>query len=430
MAFQEVHVSQFISPTNCYTGCRHKDGFFATEMHSFHCSCKDGDTQVTAGPLPPPQEQCVGHDQSGAWELFSFLDASSVSEEGAQEKSAFETSSHHQRISQSSIASMETSSSSLPEAIDSPTQDAERATIAWLVLRSREEVARTLTASLTFRPLTPLLITSLDNHSEDERNVVACVGSADDSKLRCYIAYHDGNRQELHPVDLKESAFSFDSPVMVMDSLTTPSKGHTIAVGCQDGTVRIISFQYQRTGEALSFAKLSVHTILVDGPIIALHLSQQQGNTTHLVVGSMCGFVCRLQKTDESRWEGPWMVTEGLWNASLDLEDAVLAVHMLSKDMIALGTHSGKCFVWQQREAQDSYRLVWKCQLPYSIHGLSHVNDLSCGQPSLRVTTRFTFHVFQRDVPKYCADTAKRRLVELIKQRQTFTETDSLNAID
>jgi hypothetical protein len=277
----------------------------------------------------------------------------------------------------------------------------------------------------------------LDHHSEDESNVVAWVGSADDSKLRCYIAYH-GNRHELHPVQLKEKVFSFDSPVMVMDSLTQ-RKSYMIAVGCQDGTVRIISFQYQRTGEALSFVKLTAHTVLVDGPIIALHLSQQ-GNATHLVVGSMCGFVCHLKKAAERRWEGPWMVAEGLWNSSLNSEDAVLAVHMLSKDMVALGTHSGQCFVWQQREAEDSYRLAWKCKLPYSIHGLSHVDAVS-GQPSLFVTTRYTFHVFQRDIPKYYADTAKRRLEELISQRQTTVteadsqretaaETDSLTAID
>lgn len=421
MAFQEVHVSQFTSPTTPYTGCRHSSGFFATENHSFHCSCKDDDIQVTTGALPPPRQQCVGHDQSGAWEFFAFLDPS-TNDTDEQDMTVSEASDSHRRSIASletSMRSLEASTTSLPDIVESPALEA-GAPIAWIVLRSRQELAPTFTASLTYRPLTPLLTTPLDHRSEDESKVVAWVGSADDPKLRCYIA-EDGNDHFLKQAELKDDGFSFESPVMVMDSLTQ-GKSHLIAVGCQDGTVRVISFQYQRTGNSLSFAQLTAHTILVDGPIMALHLSQQD-NITHLVVGSMCGFMCRLQKADNCSWEGPWMVAEALWNDSLDSEDAVLAVNMISKDMVALGTHSGKCFVWQQREgeAEDSYRLVWKCELPYSIHGLSHVNA-SSGQPLLFVTTRFTLNIFQRDVPRYCAATAKRRLEELISERQTAFE--------
>jgi len=420
MAFREVHASQFQSPTTPYTGCRHADGFFATESHSLHCLCEDkDDIIVTAGPLPPPQQQCVGHDQSGAWELFAFLDPS-INIEEEKEMSVSEASESHRRASHSSIASMEASATSLPEIVELPTQEAE-APIAWLVLRSQEQLAPIFTAPLTYRPLTPLLTTPLDSRSEDETKVAAWVGSADDSKLRCYIA-DDGSRHVLREVELKDAVFSFDSPIMAMDSVSL-GKRHLIAVGCQDGTVRVISVQYQRRGEILSFKKLTVHTVLVDGPIMALHLSRQE-TATHLVVGSMCGFVCRLKKTCEMSWQGPWMVAEGLWNAAFDSEDAVLAVNMLSEDMVALGTHSGKCFVWQQREEQveDSYRLVWNCELPYSIHGLSHVKSGLSGRPSLLVTTRYTFHVFQRDVPKYCAATAKRRLEEMISERQTAVE--------
>ena len=196
-------------------------------------------------------------------------------------------------------------------------------------------------------------------------------------------------------------------------------------MGCQDGTVRIIEFRFTRTGDSLDFTKLEAHTVLVDGPIIALHLSQEKDDgTIHLIVGSMCGFACGLKKTHRDReWQGPWMVAEGLWNSSLDSEDAILAVSKLSNNMIAVGTHSGVCCVYQQRKGEDkSYQLLWKVRLPYSIHGLSHINLSSSGQPSLLVTTRYTFHVFQRDVPKYSADMAKRRIEKLISQRQDATE--------
>lgn len=424
MAFQEVHVSQFTSPTTPYTGCRHGDGYFATETHSFHCLANENDIQVTAESLPQEQ-QCVGHDQSGAWELFAFLNQSVNQDEQEQ----VNASDNHRRTSQSSISalesslrSMEASSSSLLEGESAPTAQ-EHNTIAWLVLKSREELAPAFTASLSFRPLTPMITTPLDHHSKDECKVVGWVGSADDSKLRCFIPQR-GDHPILKQVELKnDDVFQFDSPVMVMDSLTTQGKNQQqlIAVGCQDGTVRVISFSSRRTGDSLSFTKLVAHTILVDGPIMALHLSQQHHDgTMHLIVGSMCGFVCRLKKTCDG-WQGPWMVTEGLWNTSLDSEDAVLAVNKLSSNMVALGTHSGQCFVYQERLGEDdSYRLLWKCQLPYSIHGLSHVHTPA--QTSLLVTTRYTFHVFRRDVPKYSAERAKRRVEEMISQRQDAME--------
>lgn len=424
MAFQEVHVSQFTSPTTPYSGCRHPDGFFATENHVFHCGYNDDNITVTPSPLP--LAHCVGHDQRGTWQLFAYLDDASAAND-EQELHASEASDSHPRLSQSSLATLEASVSSSVAEVDvtAPTNTgATEAPVAWLVLSSRDDNECVFTTSLSYRPLTPLvtIITpvSLDNQGETQ-GVLAWVGSADDSKLRCYIA---DNANALRQVELKEDVFSFDSPVMVMDALNSGERNHLIAVGCQDGTVRVISFQQESNESSLSFTNVTAHTILVDGPIMALHLSLQQDKTTHLVVGSMCGFVCRLEKKkDDGDWEGPWMVTQGLWDDSLDSEDAVLAVNMLSnEDIIALGTHSGQASVWQKRPAQDSYRLVWKCQLPYSIHGLSHASASITEQPVLLVTTRFTFHVFQRHVPKYCADTAKRRLQEMIAQRQTAFE--------
>ena len=404
-------MSQLTSPTTCYSGCRQASGFFASETHSLHCvSNVDGDVALTSGSLPSPQGHdrrsiCVGHDQCGAWELFSFLDPPPE-----------EASAGHQHQLAESMASL----SSLPEiTVDPSPGEAQVADppVAWIAIRSRETLAPTCTASLTYRPLSPLLMNPLNHRTEDESRVVVWVGSADDAKLRCYISDHN-NHEVLRPVDLSQDVFTFASPVMVMDSLRR-GQSYVLAVGCQDGTVRVITFQCHRAGDTLSFTNITAHAVIVDGPIMSLHISQQENASMQLVVGSMCGFVCRLQK--KKTWEGPWMVAEGLWNSRLESEDAVLAVHMLSKDMVAVGTHSGRCLVWQKREeTDDSYRLVWECQLPYSIHGLAHI---ATAQPCLLVTTRHTFHVFQQQVPKYSASTAKRRIQELISQRKVAETT-------
>ena len=227
MSFQEVHVSQFTSATTPFTACRHKDGFFATETHSLHCTVENGTVQVSVGPLPSSREHCVGHDQGGAWHLYAFLDSDdeqvmmNVSSSGAE---AAPPANQNRRAShsslESSMRSMEASLSSLPDAelVTAEAHDDET-TIGWLVLRSKEEVAPTFTAPLAFRPLSPILTCPMNHYSEDETRVVAWVGSADDSLLRCYIP-QDDNVALLKQVKLKnEEVFSFDSPVMVMDSL-------------------------------------------------------------------------------------------------------------------------------------------------------------------------------------------------------------------
>lgn len=411
MAFQEVHVSQFTSPTTCYTGCRSGAGFFATETHSFfyeHTHTTVTTESLSAGASLRKQH-CVGYDQSGTWELFCFLDPSLYKDEQQMEAPFHHYHHHHERSASMSL-------SSLPELESSNTALVNAPPIAWITLQWKETTLApttyTTAASLTYRPLTPLLTTH-----NDGSQVLAWVGSADDSKLRCYMLVD--NNQSLLPVELSNSAFSFDSPVMVMDSLKTHDDNGVclVAMGCQDGTVRVISFEYHRSGDSVSFARLASHTVIVDGPIMALHLSQQRnGSTNNLVVGSMCGFVCRLQQqADETSWAGPWMVAEGLWNK--DSEDAVLAVHMLSDKMVAFGTHSGCVHVWEPRQ-DDSYRLLWHCQLPYSIHGVAHVPNSS--SPTLLVTTRHTFHVFHQGeyCPRYSARSVQRRLEDLMLSRR------------
>lgn len=412
MVFQEVHAVQFTSPTTCYTGCRHSLTRFATETHSFQLLDDKNDIiRVASEPLPFSHQVCVGHDQSKSWQVFCFL-ADIECSDSTPATGAAEPSDLPRRAPLSSTIVDPPESS----AVNTSTAPSDRvsSTTAWLVLRSHGDNTRTFEAALNYRPLSPLVCSNDENGNES--SVLAWVGSADDSQLRCYVIAEDS--QSLESVELSDSAFSLDSPIMVIDSLrNAPQSKETcccMAVGCQDGSVRIISFQLEQISETVSFSHVASHTVLVDGPIIALHLSRGQDGTTRtqLLAGSMCGFVCRLEKV-EAAWNGPWMVTEGLPGK----DDPVLAVHALTNDALALGTHSGRCEVWIKGESD--YRRLWSCLLPYSIHGLAHEESSSTElPPRLMVTTRHTFHVFERKLTRYNAGSAKRRLEDLIQSRQ------------
>jgi hypothetical protein len=103
------------------------------------------------------------------------------------------------------------------------------------------------------------------------------------------------------------------------------------------------------------------------------------------------------------------MIAEGFWNTCFNAEDSVLAV-LLADSLLAFGTYSGRCFIYENtinHEDQNavcalsrdnengadcqasSYFLVQEFQLPYSIHGISRLQD-----GSFLVTTQRSVHLF------------------------------------
>jgi hypothetical protein len=281
---------------------------------------------------------------------------------------------------------------------------------------------------------------SSSHHLED---VGVWVGSSNDAHLRLFVPSTADHRLVLHSL-ASYPEFSMSTPVMALDYFchdtdTGSPPGackSTLAVACQDGTVRIITWEQGRT-----FANLRATTVIVDGPIVTLHVSFLDGDcqsrTTlptivsgdgktkqwyrprrlQVVVGSLCGYVCsmveKLPEEEEKessgeekyekgsdrtvmstashpRWEGPFMVVQGFWNHALEAEDSVLAVHVIvDHQLVAIGTHAGRCLLYREERSDSgenasqssSYIKVWECTLPYSVHGIVAIPTTTSTSP-------------------------------------------------
>jgi hypothetical protein len=252
-----------------------------------------------------------------------------------------------------------------------------------------------------------------------------------------------------------------------------------LAISCQDGTIRFVVFFVTKAiassnvpidgGLILgAFDNVQATTFIIDGPSVCIQLScsnhrwwhdSSNEPTVYATIGSLCGYVTVLytrdifgkflaetsssndlnRKHDSISWEGPFIMAEGFWNHHLEAEDSVLAVHDVGRNgMVALGTHSGRCFLYQavnkishsinsnQQEKYGEhifYCRLWECQLPYSIHGICHVSNCSRSDGknvplSLLVTTRKSIHLFTQQTPRFVFDAslAKTRIDALLQR--------------
>lgn len=192
---------------------------------------------------------------------------------------------------------------------------------------------------------------------------------------------------------------------------------HQLAVACQDGTIRFLWLYWS---PALEIQCQEKYTVIVDGPIICLHLNYDQSRgLIEAVFGSLCGYAARfLQKTvgKDFDWQGPFMVAEGFWNLQQTQEDSVLAVHAWD-NKVAIGTYSGRCLLYGPTScnlSNDYGQPFWDCCLPEPINGLCHIPTKS--SVLLLVSTRRSIHVFQEMSKTYCPDMAKRKLEFLLSK--------------
>jgi hypothetical protein len=79
----------------------------------------------------------------------------------------------------------------------------------------------------------------------DENDYILWVGSADDAELRCF---HMVN-QEIRSVKV-DTLEAVTSPIMTIDCCDDDQ--HSVALGCQDGTVCIMSFACRRVDDRIS----------------------------------------------------------------------------------------------------------------------------------------------------------------------------------
>jgi len=303
-----------------------------------------------------------------------------------------------------------------PTSAESNVAEREESLMAELVLHNKETY-KTYRTQLDFRPLTPVLCAINDR-------VGIWLGSSDHNKLQFWQPDQPGDREthfvgSLRSVELQDEAFQFDSPVMALDCVPNETdEGYWLAVGCQDGTIRIIALGLV-AGESQTLLPSSVSetTVIVDGPIVCITLQRREikHGGPRVLVGSLCGYVCEMilsnprTQTSADEWEGPKMVAEGFWNARLHAEDSVLAVcapaHNTQDGRVAIGTHAGRCKVYDTVDGK--YELHWECQLPYPVHGLA----LLSSPDQVVVTTRKSLHLFRAEKRSYNAESAKQRLL-------------------
>ena len=258
------------------------------------------------------------------------------------------------------------------------------------------------TVECSFRPLVPLLANIGDR-------LVLFLGSADDSRLRLYEVSRDDGPQlsetSLEGRDIEES-LTFDSCVMGLDA-TTRAGGHVVlAVGCQDGTVRLVLIDN-------NMQHVTDTTFIIDGPVVSLHLTEAQSRI-RLLAGSMCGFAMYAAWEPDVALDGPHMVSDDtLWNSVTGREDSVLAV--CSRDaLVVVGTHSGRLLAYRRISVPDTrYELFWQCQLPYSVYEI-----VVAEAREVLVTTRWSLHRFVPCVATvdFDAHMAKTRLQALLQQ--------------
>jgi len=333
---------------------------------------------------------------------------------------------------------------------------------AGVVVPSEEEqvdidgpvLAEEYEVGLDFRPLAPTLCrlstsspeTIGDVDTTPIRAVGVWIGSSDHCKLQLWVPTTSsappatGTLPTLQQVELNDPAFEFVSSIMAIDcschccdsdNVWSHTRNqaenhvltalHCLAVLCQDGTIRLINFNWKQSKGADSSLILCTPehvtetTVIVDGPLtcVSLERCHRTSNNSlyamHAVVGSLCGYVCELwlpasspprasgsqgESQEENSairsaafvnsnyWDGPAMVAEGFWNSWLETEDSVLAVASYHGDdgdgcrccWVAVGTHSGRCMIYEKPSGDGNYELHWSCQLPYSVHGISFVN--------------------------------------------------------
>ncbi|CAJ1936419.1 unnamed protein product [Cylindrotheca closterium] len=436
MEFQEV-MSPMTTPTTCYSGARNGECNtirLATESNllGVHIDYKHGIKRVSSEAIRS-NFICVGHSQ---WDndhnTSVFLnpsrlpvesdeptlsrpldrddaDASVVSNSvpagGASVVSTKSIGTDPQSKSNASSLnteskSNENQSSSEPEKMDGR-----------LVLTTPEAE---YTAVLTgFRPLSPCLACWGDI------SMGVWLGSADDSQLRLYMPNRANGTLDL-VMSLPSEVLAFKTSVLAIDFASTQSL-EVLAVACQDGTIKLITWK----GDA--FEEMGFYQVIVDGPILTVRVQESLG-TLNVFVGSLCGYVCLLSRTEShgpNQWDGPKMVVEGLHNQAIESADSVVVVNSFD-NIIAVGTHGGRCILCTR--IKNRYVKVWECQLPYSVHGILLQRDEDGDRLLLLATTRRSLHLFLKTNGKdfskgngleseatYCAANVQNRLVALLK---------------
>jgi hypothetical protein len=414
MDYAQVHCSHFISPTTCYSGVkrfsREGKGCLATETDIIRLEIRN-EPMLTGYNLPrqaSADSTCVGCDVLDEQQVYVLLQKKDDDTTNLEDSTVATDMGHsvsamsRHRHSRSSV-----SMDSLSDATTTATTS-EPLHSSLIVWKSGE--APSVSFSVPCRLLCPTL-----SRTSTKGDYLLWIGSADDYELRCFrIANGGSNTNQIQQVDLPEPMEGFTSPVMALASYMSPidqqgskSPDTLLAVGCQDGTVRLMRVSCRlKLPLNISLELFDSYTVIIDGPIMSLHFSEQR-----LLVGSMCGYVCQITRNKkDGSWNDPSLVvTEFLWDERHDADDAVLAVTSWKDNRVILGTYAG--LIQILFPAGNKHIIEWSCQLPHTVHAIATYEE------HMVVTTKQTLLVFESKQASspYSAEIAKERLCEILE---------------
>ncbi len=422
--------------TTCYTGIHNRRG--ATEWHTLHLTTDD---TLSSRPITSRDNAlvCVGYSSAERHECLVLLDLSrfDTPETPLEPPLTANNNDRGDWDDQSvSNATVTTTTSTLGTRANSPENVPTQLStlsfdslhpplqpptitesVALLMIRSLTDYTVEFTKTLDYRPLSPLFC----SFSDDCQGV--WLGSSDHNELHLFVCRQSSAWQ---PCDVSPmSEFQLTSPVMSINFCPP----NCLAVACQDGTIRIITFQ---AFDGLVFSNVSQQQVMVDGPIVCLSLRSLEANNQWIVTaGSLCGYAMEWRvNAEQYNVSNPAMIAKGFWNGAIVAEDSVMAVCSLD-ERVLIGTQSGKVLLYgvehnlnienKEKTIKRQFRLLWQCQLPYSIHGLDF---LSGNDQNFLVTTRKSIHIFQQGQYNYLKHAAsiRSKLMDTIQQEAVDAE--------
>ncbi len=273
----------------------------------------------------------------------------------------------------------------------------------------------------------------LNNLQFDERTLVS-LEDMNKSKAQQNIDFMSTLHQEFDS-RVNENSLIFASHIT---TLTCTSTGglHHLAVACKDGTIREITFStknahIQGPDSTKSYPIVAESEFYTDGPIVSLAYSYDSEHSVDskikLLAGSINGFACYFQQMDGGQgFDGPFPIIEGLWNAKLSEEDAILCIREFQYGgvnngrVVALGLFSGRILLLGSNftpfkrdddrclniEQSQHFSCVWHCMLPHPVKGITITQ--SGVFPDLLICTKKSLHLFHSKPEDIAESTLER----------------------
>uniref|UniRef100_A0A7S2UKZ2 Uncharacterized protein n=1 Tax=Attheya septentrionalis TaxID=420275 RepID=A0A7S2UKZ2_9STRA len=452
--FQELHACLLPDRTTCYSGARRVSGdvarlstrHFAVKVSLDKTSNNSNNVQLSTRKYTTNLE-CIAHDSCSDIEVSCCIPTTAKESDTTTATSTSTTntpSTDHPfptKDVKSKTDSIENSGATTPPSAYLLVRRHGRSIITATTdvrnLAQPSPLKRNITIPLSYCPLVVRLFTFAGPRAL--LGIVTASWDGTTAKVRFHSQTHD-TFTEITGKSNGVDNWICSSPIMSLDSCIWNNSNY-LAVGCQDGTVRILQFcpdgeeqchsSTTREPNYTGVRIVNLCSFLIDGPIVSLHFFEKTGpshmlspkqsdSQLNLAVGSLCGCAClfyskvKIDAEAKVSFEGPVSIVEDLWNSQLNVEDSVLAVHSCSMDIYSLnpivcvGTYTGRLFLLSSihsatpakgyggvSKEYEAYQILWQCQLPYPIHGISSPTNSKSGLPQLLVTTGKSLHLFQ-----------------------------------